>query len=74
MTQHPDEAAKGVRMFSLDAYEETGTNASGQRTQTHYTYKFFTGQPPYATIRQEFMDLAGGKSKPVSSRSGLVVQ
>lgn len=72
--QHPDDAAKGIRMFSLDAYAETGTNASGQRTQTHYTYKFFNGQPPYATIRQEFIDVVSGKSKPVSSRSGLVVE
>jgi tetratricopeptide (TPR) repeat protein len=72
--EHPDEAAKGVRQYSLDAYEETGLNSSGQRTQTHYTYKFFTGQPNYATIRQEFMDVANGKSHPVSSRSGLVVQ
>jgi len=71
---HPDDAARGVRLFSLDAYEETGTNSSGQRTQTHYTYKFFTGQPSYATIRQDFIDVAGGKAKPVSSRSGLVVQ
>jgi hypothetical protein len=72
--EHPDDAAKGVRQFSLDAYEETGTNPSGQRTQTHYTYKFFTGQPPYANIREEFIDVASGKTKPVSSRSGLVVQ
>jgi hypothetical protein len=72
--EHPDQAAKGVRLFSLDAYEETGTNGSGQRTQTHYTYKFFNGQPAYATIREEFMNVAGGKSKPLSSRSGLVVE
>lgn len=72
--EHPDQAAKGVRSFSLDAYQEDGLNSSGQRTQTHLTYKFFTGQPEYATIRQEFIDIAAGKSKPVSSRSGLVVQ
>lgn len=72
--EHPAEAAKGIRLFSLDAYRETGTNSSGQRTQTHYTYKFLTGQPEYAIIRQEFIDIAGEKTKPVSSRSGLIVQ
>ena len=71
--EHPSEAANGVRLFSLDAYQETGLNGNGQRTQTHYTYKFFTGQPDYSTIRQEFIDVASAKSRPLSSRSGLVV-
>jgi hypothetical protein len=72
--EHPAEAAHGARMFSLDAYRETGLNSEGKRTQTHFTYKFLMGQPDYATIRQDFLDIATGKSKPVSSRSGLVVQ
>ena len=71
--QHPDEAAKGIRQFSLDAYRETGLNANGQRTQTHFTYKFFDGQPPYETIRDEFIKIVSGQSSPISSRSGLVV-
>jgi len=71
--EHPDDAAKGIRRFSLDAYQETGLNSSGQRTQTHYTFKFFTGQPDYGTIREEFINVANGKSSAVSSRSGLVV-
>jgi hypothetical protein len=70
---HPDEAAKGTRMFSLDAYRETGLNSNGQRTQTHFTFKFFTGQPAYSTVREEFINVANGKSAPISSRTGLVV-
>lgn len=71
--EHPQEAAKGLRQFSLDAYRETGRNSNGQRTQTHYTYKFFVGQPSYDTIREEFVSIAGGKAVPVSSRSNLIV-
>jgi len=71
--QHPAEAAKGMRGFSLDGYLETGTNSNGQRTQTHYTYKFFVGQPSYATLREEFVQIAKGKTIPLSSRTNLVV-
>ena len=71
--EHPDEAAKGMRLFSLDAYRETGLNETGQRTQTHYTFKFFEGQPSYATIREEFLKVANGTTSPMSSRSGLIV-
>ena len=72
--QHPQEAAQGTRGFSLDAYRDTGLNPAGQRTQTHYTFKFFVGQPTYATVRQEFLDIANGKTKPISSRTNLVLQ
>ncbi len=71
--EHPKEAADGLRGFSLDAYRETGLNSSGQRTQTHYTYKFFVGQPSYDTVREEFIKIANGKSTPMSSRSNLIV-
>ncbi len=71
--EHPKEAAAGQRSFSLDAYRETGMNSSGQRTQTHFTYKFFVGQPSYETVRQEFINIVNGKSSPISSRSNLVV-
>jgi hypothetical protein len=71
--EHPKEAAAGARRFSIDAYAETGLNPAGQRTQTHYTYKFIDGQPTYDTIRSEFVDVASGKSHPISSRSGLIV-
>ena len=71
--EHPVEASKGIHGFSLDGYLETGTNSNGQRTQTHYTYKFFVGQPPYATLREEFVQIANGKTVPLSSRTNLVV-
>jgi hypothetical protein len=69
--EHPQEAAAGLRQFSLDAYAETGLNSNGKRTQTHYTYKFFVGQPKYDTVRQEFINVASGKSQAMSSRSNL---
>jgi hypothetical protein len=71
--QHPKEAADGLRSFSLDAYRETGLNSNGQCTQTHYTYKFFVGEPPYETVREEFIKVANGTSTPLSSRSNLPV-
>lgn len=73
-TEHSKEAAAGMRRFSLDAYRETGLNASGQRTQAHFTYKFFDGQPTYDTVRDEFIKVADEKSKPITSRTGLIVQ
>jgi hypothetical protein len=71
--EHPKEAAAGLRKFSLDAYRETGSTANGQRTQTHYSFKFFVGQPPYGTIREEFIKVADGTSTPISSRANLIV-
>jgi hypothetical protein len=71
--ENPEEAAKGTRKFSLDAYKETGLNSGGQRTQSHFTYKFFVGQPSYETVRDEFIKIATGKSTPISSRTGLIV-
>ncbi len=71
--EHPKEAAEGLRQFSLDAYRETGLNSAGQRTQAHYTFKFFVGQPPYQTVRDEFVKIAEGKANPISSRTNLVV-
>jgi hypothetical protein len=71
--EHPKDAAAGARRFSLDAYAETGLNQAGQRTQTHYTFKFIDGQPNYDTIKSEFIAVASGKSHPLSSRSGLIV-
>jgi hypothetical protein len=71
--EHPKEASKGLRQFSLDAYQETGLNRNGQRTQTHYTYKFFVGQPPYETVRDEFIKIVNGRARPISSRANLIV-
>jgi hypothetical protein len=71
--EHPQEAAQGLRRFSLDAYQETGLNGNGQRTQTHFTYKFYVGQPAYEEVRQAFIDVVSGKVTPLSSRTGLIV-
>ncbi len=71
--QHPKEAAQGLRSFTIDGYRETGLNSNGQRTQTHFTYKWFMGQPSYETVREEFIKIAGGNGKPLTSRPNLVV-
>jgi predicted Zn-dependent protease len=71
--QHAKEAAAGLRDFTLDGYRETGLTQAGQRTQTHFTYKFLIGQPPYDTVREEFQNIANGKTSPISSRTGLIV-
>jgi len=71
--EYPKEAAAGVRKFSLDGYRDTGVNSNGQKTQTHYTFKFFVGQPDYDTVRQDFLDIASGRMKPISSRDNLLV-
>jgi hypothetical protein len=70
---HPEEAAKGMRRFSLDGYQDSGVNSNGQKTQTHFTYKFLDGQPTYAQVREDFVEIAEGKTKAMSSRAGVVV-
>ena len=70
---HPDQAGKGIRRFSIDSYRENGADSSGQRTQTQSFYKFIDGQPDYETIREEFLKVATGKSVPAASRGGLKV-
>jgi len=64
--QHPKEAAAGMRRFSYDGYGESAPNASGQRTQTHSLYEFADGLPPYAAVREKFLEIASGKSKAVT--------
>ncbi len=72
--EHPKEAAAGARSYSLDGYKDTGVNAGGQKTQTHYTFKFFVGQPTYDVVRQDIIEAATGKASPMSSRTGIPVQ
>jgi hypothetical protein len=72
--QHPTEAASGLRGFSLDGYQDNGQNSSGQKIETHYTFKFFTGQPPYDAVRDAFISIATGQTKPVSSRTNVLSQ
>ncbi len=70
---HPEEAAKGMRRFSIDTYTETGSDSAGNRTQTQGLYKFIDGQPPYETIRTEFLKIAGGQGAPIAGRTNLKV-
>lgn len=70
--EHPKEAASGVRSFSLDGYRDTGSNADGQRTEEHYTFKFFVGQPSYDDVRDAFISIATGQTRPVSSRINVL--
>jgi hypothetical protein len=71
--EHPEEAAKGMRRFSLDGYQDSGVNSNGQKTQTHITFKFIDGQPTYAQVREDFVKIAEGKMQALSSRAGVVV-
>lgn len=72
--QHPKEAAAGLRSFSVDGYEDSGRNDKKQRTETHYTFKFFVGQPEYQTVRDIFVSIANGQTKPLSSRINVLNQ
>ncbi len=64
--QHPAEAAKGMREFTLDGYVNTD-----EHTQTHYTYAFFVGQPSFQTFREKVLAVTSGTLKPLSSRTNL---
>lgn len=70
--EHPKEAATGLRSFSLDGYRDSGLNDKNQRTETHYTFKFFIGQPSYDTVREAFLSIANGKTNPTSSRVNVL--
>jgi hypothetical protein len=72
--EHPTEAAAGARGFSLDGYQDSGTNSDGKKIETHFTFKFFTGQPSYDTVRDAFLGIANGQLKPVSSRANILSQ
>jgi hypothetical protein len=63
--EHPKEAASGARLFSIDGY--IGTTTDAQSSETHLTYKFFTGQPSYDTVRETFLSIASDKSSAASS-------
>jgi len=70
--QHPKEAAAGLRGFSLDGYEDAGLNKQQQRTEVHYTFKFFVGEPSYDTVREAFINIANGETLPTSSRLNIL--
>jgi hypothetical protein len=65
--QHPDLAAKGMRMFSLDGYSEPQRNANGTATQTHATFGFLDGKPSYDDMKGRMVAIANKTSTPVSS-------
>ena len=56
--EHPDLAARGDRRFSLDGYGEDQHLPNGTVTQTHSTFGFFDGQPPYDTVRARIVQIA----------------
>lgn len=69
--QHPDLAAKGMRVFSLDGYSEPQPGPNGTSTQTHATYGFLDGQPSYEDLRKRMLTIAAGKNGPMSTTSGI---
>lgn len=64
--QHPDLAAQGVRLFSLDGYGQAQKLPNGGSTFTHMTFGFYNGQPAYDSIRERMIQIAEGQGKPVS--------
>jgi len=54
---HPQEAAAGGRRFSLDGYAR----------DSHSTYGFYDGEPPYQQVREEVIQILTGKKKVISS-------
>jgi hypothetical protein len=72
--EHPKEAAAGLRSFSLDGYKDSGMNDKNQRIETHFTFKFFVGQPSYDTVREAILNIASGKTSPSSSRTNVLGQ
>ncbi len=72
--QHPDLAAKGTRCFSLDGYGPDQKLPNGQATQTHFAFGLYDGQPSYDTVREQFIAIADGKTKPKTQRDVSVPQ
>jgi len=55
--KHPKEAAAGGRMFSLEGYSPN----------SHTTYRFYDGEPPYETVIADVQSILQGKLKGMSS-------
>ena len=53
---HPTEAAAGGRRFSLDGYA----------SDSHATYAFYDGEPPYEQVRDEVKQVLSGKKRAIS--------
>jgi len=54
--EHPKEAAAGGRKFSLDGYG----------SDSHSTFGFYDGEPPYEQVREEAKQILTGKKQAVS--------
>lgn len=63
--EHPDEAGKGMRRFSLDGYGPDRKLDNGQVSQTHMTFGFYDGQPSYDTVRDRMVAIASKQVVPV---------
>jgi hypothetical protein len=70
--KHPDLVAKGERMFSMDGYSDQPATATTQATQTHSTFGFFDGRPPYDMVRDRMIAIGSGKGAVLSSTGGIV--
>lgn len=68
--EHPAEAAKGERAYSLDGYVDHPSTL-GAGTQTHTTFAFFVGKPTYNTFHDSVLAAVQGKLPPLSSTSGI---
>jgi tetratricopeptide (TPR) repeat protein len=54
--KHPKEAAAGGRRFSLDGYA----------SDSHSTFAFYDGEPPYEHVREEAKQILSGKKQAIS--------
>lgn len=54
--EHPKEAAAGGRGFSLDGYA----------SDSHSTYSFYNGEPPYEQVREEVKQILAGKKSAIT--------
>jgi hypothetical protein len=70
---HPDLAAKGVRVFTLDGYSEPQPGPNGTHSQTHATFGFLHGQPTYDETKSRMLAIAAGKNGPMSTTSGIPI-
>jgi tetratricopeptide (TPR) repeat protein len=62
--EHPREAAAGGRKFSLDGYA----------SDSHSTYGFYDGEPPYEQVREEAKQVLAGSKQAISKTMFSVPQ
>ena len=71
---HPQQAAEGKRLFSLDGYKDQGATPDGGHREMHITFGFLIGEPTYDEVRTDFIRIATGTWKPVSSNTHPAAQ